>query len=127
MKSENGALKHILVVEDDIQHRLIVVRILESAGFHVTAAANFAAAIEVIESDQRLHLLLTDIKMPEGTPNGVTIARMAHLRRHNLPIVYMSGSYEPATISALEPGVPTLAKPFTSRELIKVIEAAIAF
>jgi CheY-like chemotaxis protein len=125
MKTENAAPKHILVVEDDIQHRLIVVRILENAGFHVTAAQGFAAAIEVIESDERLHVLLTDIKMPEGTPNGVTIARMAQVRRHKLPIVYMSGSYEPDTISALEPGVPTLAKPFTSRELIKVIEAVI--
>jgi CheY-like chemotaxis protein len=60
-------------------------------------------AIKVLEGDEGVHMLLADVQMPVGTPNGVTIARMARLRRHKLPIVFMTGFYDPEELGAIEP------------------------
>jgi CheY-like chemotaxis protein len=125
MDAETTARRHILVVDDNPQFRTVVVRMLRNAGFNVSAAEDFSAAIEILEGNQRVHLLLTDVGMPAGTPNGVAIGRMARFRRHRLPIVYMTGSYDTAELSAVEPHVPVLKKPFTIQELLKTIEVAL--
>ena len=125
MGAEISGRTHILVVDDDLQYRTLVVRSLGKAGFHVSAAEDFFAAIKIIEGNQHVHLLLTDVRMPAGTPNGVAIGRMARFRRHQLPIVYMTGSYDTTELSAVEPHVPVLRKPFTVRRLLKTVEAAL--
>jgi CheY-like chemotaxis protein len=117
--------KHILIVDDDAFYRDLVLWILEDAGFQVTAAEDFSAAIKVIEGDQRVHLLLADVQMPAGTPNGVAISRMARLRRHKLPIIYMTGFYDPARLRAVEPDIAVLSKPFTGQNLLRMVETAL--
>jgi CheY-like chemotaxis protein len=123
-KSDAG--KHILVVDDDVFYRNLVLWILEDAGFRVTAAEDFNAAIKVIEGDERVHLLLADVQMPVGTPNGVTIGRMARLRRHRLPIVYITGFYDPGELGIIEPDIAVLRKPFTGQDLLRMVEAALS-
>jgi len=122
-KSDSG--KHILIVDDDAFYRDLVLWILEDAGFQVTAAEDFSTAIKVIEGDQRVHLLLADVQMPIGTPNGVAISRMARLRRHKLPIIYMTGFYDPARLRAVEPDIAVLSKPFTGQNLLRMVETAL--
>ena len=123
--AESDAGKHILIVDDDVFYRNLVLWILEDAGFRVTAAEDFTAAIKVLEGDERLHMLLADVQMPVGTPNGVTIARMARLRRHKLPIVFMTGFYDPEKLGAIEPNIAVLRKPFTGQDLLRMVEAAL--
>ena len=72
-----------------------------------------------------MHLLLADVQMPIGTPNGVAISRMARLRRHKLPIIYMTGFYDPARLRAVEPDIAVLSKPFTGQNLLRMIETAL--
>jgi CheY-like chemotaxis protein len=117
--------KHILVVDDDAFYRDLVLWILEDAGFQVTTAEDFSAAIKVIEGDQHVHLMLADVQMPVGTPNGVAISRMARLRRHKLPIIYMTGFYDPAKLGAVEPDIAVLSKPFTGQNLLLMVETAL--
>ena len=66
MGAEISGRTHILVVDDDLQYRTLVVRSLGKAGFHVSAAEDFFAAIKIIEGNQHVHLLLTDVRMPAG-------------------------------------------------------------
>ena len=123
--TESDAEKHILIVEDDVFYQNLVRWILEDAGFRVTVAEDFSAAIKVVEGDRRVHLMLADVQMPVGTPNGVTISRMARVRRHRLPIIYMTGFYDPAKLWAVEPDIPVLSKPFTGQDLLRMVEAAL--
>ena len=123
--TNSDARKHILIVDDDVFYRNLVLWILEDAGFKVTTAEDFSAAIKVVEGDQPVHLLLADVQMPVGTPNGVAISRMARLRRHKLPIAFMTGFYDPAQLSAVEPDIPVLSKPFTGQNLLRMVEAAL--
>jgi CheY-like chemotaxis protein len=125
VSTESDAVKHILIVDDDVFYRKLVLWILEDAGFRVTAAEDFSAVIKVLEADQHVHMLLADVQMPVGTPNGVTISRMARLRRHKLPIVYMTGFYDPAKLQAVEPDIAVLSKPFTGQDLLRIVEAAL--
>ena len=123
--AESDAGKHILIVDDDVFYRNLVLWILEDAGFRVTAAEDFTAAIKVIEGDEGVHMLLADVQMPVGTPNGVTIARMARLRRHKLPIVFMTGFYDPEKLGAIEPNIAVLRKPFTGQDLLRTVRGAL--
>jgi DNA-binding NtrC family response regulator len=116
----------ILVIEDDEAFRRVVVAILERGGFKVIATRDFAAAIEVIESDARIDLLLTDVGMPAGTPHGLSIAQMAKTRRPRLKVVYMSGSYDAQQIGAMLDGAMFLSKPFRPEQLIQLVETALS-
>lgn len=116
----------ILVIEDDEAFRRVVVTILERGGFRVIPVRDFAAAIEVIESDQRIDLLLTDVGMPAGTPHGLSIAQMAKTRRPRLKVLYMSGSYDAGQIGAMIDGSLFLSKPFRPERLIQSVETALA-
>ena len=51
--TKSDARKHILIVEDDVFYQNLVRWILEDAGFRVTVAEDFSAAIKVVEGDQR--------------------------------------------------------------------------
>ncbi len=115
----------ILVIEDDEAFRRVVVTILERGGFKVMAVRDFAAAIAVIEGEQPIDLLLTDVGMPVGTPHGLSIAQMAKTRRPRLKVLYMSGSYDVAQIGAMIDGAAFLGKPFRPEHLIRSVETAL--
>ena len=53
----------ILVVDDVMENRLLMVRILESIGLNVLEAANGREAVEIWEN-QRPHLIWMDLRMP---------------------------------------------------------------
>jgi DNA-binding NtrC family response regulator len=116
----------ILVIEDDEAFRRVVVTILERGGFKVIAVRDFTAAIAIVESDQPIDLLLTDVGMPVGTPHGLSIAQMAKTRRPRLKVLYMSGSYDAGQIGAMVDGAAFLSKPFRPERLIQSVETALA-
>lgn len=115
----------ILVIEDDEAYRHVVITILENAGFEVLPASDFASAMPIIESKERVDLLLTDIVMPTGTPQGIAIALMARERRPNLKVVYMSGHHDVRYVGALIDGAEFLRKPFRAPQLIALIESVL--
>jgi CheY-like chemotaxis protein len=118
-----NAKRHILLVDDDKDFGEAIGQTLRRAGFDVTFATGFQAALEVLEGDGRLDLLLTDIAMPAGI-NGVALSRMARLRRHNLKVVYLTGYNIPGV--EREALGPILKKPIDDATLIREIEAALA-
>src|SRR5690349_3701075 len=56
--------KRILVVDDDPDVREYAVWTLVDAGYDVVPAADGTAALRVIESDEPVDLLFTDVVMP---------------------------------------------------------------
>jgi len=117
--------QHILVVEDEEPYGLVVKRMLEGAGYRVSMAKDFVTALHVIEGSEHIDLLLADVNMPSGTPHGLSIGLMAESKRHNLKVVYMSGSIDPAQITRFAPQAKMLAKPFTSQQLLDVVKVAL--
>jgi CheY-like chemotaxis protein len=82
--------QHILLVEDDEALAAGLSACLREGGFRVTATAGFEEALQTLEGADAVDLLITDVVMPGGV-NGLALARMARLRRKDLPVIYMTG------------------------------------
>ncbi|MDH5490727.1 MAG: response regulator [Myxococcales bacterium] len=116
----------ILLVEDDEALRRATARILERAGYEVVQARSGPDALERPElASGSIHLLLTDVILP--AMSGGDLAKRLAIQEPGLPILLMSGYGE---AELLERGVdraahPFLTKPYTIRELLTAVRAAI--
>jgi len=90
MPSLIDGMAKILVVEDDFLVRLTLVEALSDEGFHVIEAETGDAALPILQADQSIKLLLTDIQLP-GLLNGHALASKARENDPGLPIIYMTG------------------------------------
>ncbi|MEV4639522.1 PAS domain S-box protein [Actinoplanes sp. NPDC049548] len=114
----------ILLVEDEHALRESTSRTLVRAGYHVLVADDGAAAVRIArETPGPIHLLLTDVIMPEMMGNEVA-ARVRELRP-DVPVLYMSGYAQPVLTEngTLPPGVEIVEKPFTRTVLLERVQA----
>ncbi len=120
-----GGDETILVVEDEAAILRVTTRMLEGLGYTVLGANSPGDAMRLAEASARpIHLLLTDVIMPET--NGRDLARHLTALRPGLQVVFMSGftSDVIGTDGVLEANVNFLQKPFSKRDLgFKVREA----
>lgn len=119
----HGTGEKVLVVEDDELVRTYAESQLNEFGYHVIAAANGAAALEIIEQQADISLLFTDVIMSGGM-NGPELVEMAKRIRPKLKVLYTSGYTENAVIhnGRLDEGVQLLQKPYRRHELAKKIQ-----
>ncbi len=109
---ERPAHATVLVVEDEAIVRGLVVEVLDDLGLTVLEAASGPAGLDILNSDQTIDLLITDIGLP-GL-NGRQMADAARLFRPELKILFMTGYAEAAAAASgfLEPGMAMITKPF---------------
>jgi CheY-like chemotaxis protein len=113
-----SSVAHILVVEDDAVYREALGHILQREGYSVSLTADFRGALELLETEEPVDLMLVDIVMPDRV-NGIALARMARLRRRDIKIIYMTG-YNIPGIDREALG-PILQKPIDDTALIQEI------
>ena len=119
-ESPPAALGHetILLVEDEPMILDIAVKILQRQGYTVMAAATPGEAIRLArEHAGEIHLLMTDVVMPEM--NGKEMAKNLLSLYPNLKRLFMSG-YTADVIAhhgVLDEGVQFLQKPFSVQTL----------
>ena len=81
----------ILVVEDEPSVRKLVMRSLQQLGYRVYEAANGQEAVQLWDScGAEVHLLLTDMVMPEGM-TGLELAAVLCERKPGLKVIVASG------------------------------------
>jgi hypothetical protein len=107
-----GQGETILVVEDDTTVRAIITDVLEELGYLVFSAPDARAAIPMLQSNQPIHLMVSDVVLPHI--NGRKLAEFARSTRPDLKVLFVSGYAEEATLRAdfLDPGMDMLTKPF---------------
>lgn len=118
----------ILVVEDDDGLRVGFAEVLRRKGFRVIQASSGKEALELFEGhDGPIHLLLTDVVMPELS--GFELAKKAMVLRPSLRVLYMSGY----TSDALEKSGMDLAlplefiqKPFNTSALVSKVQEVLS-
>jgi CheY-like chemotaxis protein len=69
----------VLVVEDDAMQRLLAVTVVEDAGFEAIEADNADEAIDILESQNEIRIVFTDIEMP-GSMDGMKLAAVVRDR-----------------------------------------------
>ena len=90
----SGAGEHILIVEDTASVRMFVNEVLVDAGYRCTQAADVHTALALLENDNSIDLLLTDVGMPHM--NGRELAQLSRRWRSSLPVLFMTGYAENA-------------------------------
>jgi two-component system cell cycle sensor histidine kinase/response regulator CckA len=112
----------VLLVEDEGMVLALAQAILERCGYHVIAAGNGQDALRFAqESQEPIHLLLTDTIMP--VMNGPELAKQVRSIRPETKVLFMSGYTDRviAYTAALEPGTAFLQKPFTPQTLTQKV------
>jgi PAS domain S-box-containing protein len=114
----------ILLVEDDQEVRALARETLDGHGYVVIPAATPAEALRLASSHAgRIHLLVTDVVLPQLSGRGLAERLMPDHR--DLRVLYMSGYTDDAMVrhGVLEEGTVFLQKPFTPATfLMKVRE-----
>jgi PAS domain S-box-containing protein len=112
----------ILLAEDAPQVRAATREILKRYGYAVIEAARGDQALAIAETMRgQIHLLLTDVVMPEMS--GRVLAERFSAVRPNARVLYMSGYTNDAIVrhGVLEPGLAYIQKPFSPEILARKI------
>jgi CheY-like chemotaxis protein len=117
----------ILVVDDNQGVLEEAVEQLTSLGYRVISAQSGAEALALLETDDGVDLLFTDVVMP-GELAGRALAAKAMEMRPGLKVLFASGYFEGALVGKgqLETDVQFLAKPYRRKELAQKIEQVLS-
>ena len=111
----------ILVVEDEASVRALTVQSLRSLGYRTVEASNAATALELLDANTDVQLVMSDVVMP-GHLDGIALAKQVRTRRPEVRLLIVSGYSEP-TGSPIE--WPTLAKPYRRDVLAAAVRDAL--
>jgi PAS domain S-box-containing protein len=107
----------VLVVEDDEVVRPLVIEALRNLGLRVLEARDGPAGLKILQSEEAIDVLVTDVGLP-GL-NGRQLADAAAAHRPALKVLFMTG-YADAMLDMdglLNRGMCMLAKPFKLNDL----------
>ena len=105
----------ILLVEDEEGLRKYVREVLEKRGYTVVTSSNGIEALDVARQFQGpIHLLLTDVVMPEM--GGIDLAEDFAALRPGVPVLHMSGYTDRLWKGSITPNF--IQKPFTPTALL---------
>ena len=103
----------VLIVEDDTAVRVLVSAVLKELGYAFVEAGDANTAVPIIESEQRIDLLISDVGLPGM--NGRQLAEIGRQLRPELKVLFITGYAEHAAVRGgfLDPGMQLITKPFT--------------
>ncbi|HQR91358.1 MAG TPA: ATP-binding protein, partial [Caulobacter sp.] len=113
----------VLLVEDDPQVAELVDAMLHDLGHTVVRAGGVDEALDRLNADKTIELVLSDVIMPGGR-SGVDLAEHLATARPGLPVVLCSG-YTGGDQGRAQAGAwPFLSKPFSLDSLARVLTEA---
>ncbi|MGI4800191.1 MAG: ATP-binding protein, partial [Janthinobacterium lividum] len=121
-----GLGETVLVVDDEPTLRMLVTEVLEELGYAAVEAADGSSGLQVLQSNVRIDLLVSDVGLPGGM-NGRQMADAARVHRPDLKVLFITGYAENAVVGNghLDPGMQVMTKPFTMEALASRIKAMI--
>ena len=121
-----GSGQRVLLIEDEDAVRMLVCDVLNELNYETIEIADPTSAVGVLESDEAIDLMISDVGMP-GL-NGRDLADIARRHRPNLPILFITGYDKEATslTDFLGPGMSLITKPFSFDDLAAVVAESIA-
>jgi CheY-like chemotaxis protein len=112
----------LLLVEDEVLIRMNISQYLRDCGYKVIEAASADEALQVLQSDHAVHLVLSDVEMP-GTMDGFGLAQWVRKNKQGVKVI-LAGTPERAADTAAElcEDGPTLSKPYEPQALLDLIK-----
>lgn len=113
----------ILLVDDDNAVREVTRVILCELGYQVIEAGSGGAALDLIEREDDLDLVIIDFAMPGM--NGAEAARRIHVRRPTVPVLFITGYADRSAMTGI-PEASIIRKPFVDDDLANKVRLALA-
>jgi signal transduction histidine kinase len=114
----------VLVVEDNAEVLELAVATISDLGYRVLTAADGPSALKIVQGDEPIDLLFSDIVMPGGM-NGFELINRARVIRQDLKSLVTSGYANVHRPGADRPDVPLLLKPYRRGDLAQSIRMAL--
>jgi signal transduction histidine kinase len=114
----------VLVVEDNAEVLELAVATIGDLGYRVLTAANGPSAMKIVQSDEPIDLLFSDIVMPGGM-NGFELISRARAIRGELKALVTSGYANVHRPGTDRPDVPLLLKPYRRGDLARYVRMAL--
>ncbi len=117
-------MSDILLVEDKESLRRVMRLTLENAGYSVTESGDARSALNEI-NNTRFRLILTDLRMPNGS--GLDVLRAARAADADVPVIVMTafGSIDEAVQAMKDGAHDFLQKPVDSNHLLLLVDRAL--
>jgi DNA-binding NtrC family response regulator len=117
-------MNKILIVDDELNMRLVLQAMLKKEGYAVTTASNGMEALKILQSDQ-MDIVVTDLKMPKL--DGMGLLDEIIRDYPSIPVIIITAHGTIATaVDALKKGAfDYITKPFEQDELKHVIQKAV--
>jgi DNA-binding response OmpR family regulator len=113
----------VLVAEDDVMQRMMLVDALEAANFDVMSASTAEGAIGLLRTGQRVDLIITDVVLA-GRLTGWDLASNSRDQDPTIPVIYVSGW--PPEPDRVVDGAHFIAKPFDVANLVETVRDLLA-
>lgn len=116
----------VVIVDDEPSIRMLFTDVLEEMGYHVIQAADSRAGLNILQSNARIDLLISDVGLPGGM-NGRQMADAARASRPDLKVLFVTGYAESAMLNEghLETGMSVMTKPFNVATLTERVRELI--
>ena len=111
----------VLVVDDDALILMSTAMMVADLGHEVIETTSGAEALDILRSDGKIDLLISDFSMPKM--NGAQLAKAASEICPELPILLATGYAELPSGSDL--GLPRIGKPYQQEQLADAISVAL--
>jgi two-component system cell cycle sensor histidine kinase/response regulator CckA len=124
-KTDLTGVGTILLVEDEDAVRMFAARALKGKGYRVLEARNGEGALDILNSEEHIDLMVSDIVMPGM--DGATLARFLRVEKPEIPIILMSGYNEEMGRGDFDadPNISFIAKPFSLADLAALVKSVI--
>ena len=116
----------ILILEDEEQVRVFAEALLEETGYRTFTAATAQEATAILEGDDVIDLLFTDIHLDRDNEGGLRVAKEAAALRPRIKVLYVTGAgVTDGTRAMFVDNWSFLAKPYTPDDLLAAIKSAL--
>lgn len=122
----SGDTPRILIADDDRDVRLVLVAILEAAGYETSEAANGIEALRVARAD-RPDLILLDLSMPKMDGMEAIRRLKSDPATAGIPVVMVtaSGDEEMARAAVAAGAFAYVVKPWDNNQIERTVESAL--
>ncbi|MFQ5464416.1 MAG: diguanylate cyclase [Thermodesulfobacteriota bacterium] len=111
----------ILVVDDDAFSRTLFTDILSEGGFSVRAVSSGPAALKIVEADEPLDIVITDLVMPGMTGLDVLERTKQHNALIDVIVVTGHGTLETAIAALKKAAFDYVKKPVDEEDLLLTV------
>jgi signal transduction histidine kinase/ActR/RegA family two-component response regulator len=119
-KSSRGAT--VLLVDDDNEVREVTRAMLHDLGHAVFEAGSGDAALDILQRESSIDLLIVDFAMPGM--NGAEVARLVRARQPTLPVLIVTGFADRGGLADVDDAY-ILGKPFHYDQLANKVQLAL--